>query len=225
MQVQVNRVSEALIEASTSEAETTIEVAGIPINHYEENCLVYQNNREFSRNRLKCGDLFFLHRMLVEKSWVDILDGEFDIEYAVKLCKFVENEEPYAVKSRAMELTYSVPKGRKLPSELENILIELSNDIGCPFPSHGNLKKWALQGILLLNFALTVRKKRPNSHANKGWEHFTDAVIKTISDQKSNVVFLLWGKMAQEKILLIDESKHYVLQAASPGKNGFFDCK
>ncbi|XP_050919553.1 uncharacterized protein LOC127137108 [Lathyrus oleraceus] len=92
MQVQVNRVSEALIEASTSEAETTIEVAGIPINHYEENCLVYQNNREFSRNRLKCGDLFFLHRMLVEKSWVDILDGEFDIEYAVKLCKFVENE-------------------------------------------------------------------------------------------------------------------------------------
>ncbi|CAL5184553.1 unnamed protein product [Lathyrus oleraceus] len=92
MQVQVNRVSEALIEASTSEAETTIEVAGIPINHYEENCLVYKNNRKFSRNRLKFGDLFFLHRMLVEKSWVDILEGEFDKEYAVKLCKFLENE-------------------------------------------------------------------------------------------------------------------------------------
>ncbi|CAN1145037.1 Uracil-DNA glycosylase, mitochondrial [Linum perenne] len=108
-------------------------------------------------------------------------------------------QDPYHGPGQAMGLSFSVPEGVKSPSSLVNIFKELKQDVGCSVPSHGNLEKWAIQGVLLLNAVLTVREHQANSHAKKGWEQFTDAVIRTISQKKKGVIFLLWGNFAQEK--------------------------
>ncbi|XVE91925.1 hypothetical protein REPUB_Repub01dG0053100 [Reevesia pubescens] len=108
-------------------------------------------------------------------------------------------QDPYHGPGQAMGLSFSVPEGVKVPSSLMNIFKELKQDLGCSIPSHGNLEKWAVQGVFLLNTVLTVRKQQANSHAKKGWEQFTDAIIRTISQKKEGVVFLLWGNSAQEK--------------------------
>ncbi|CAH8302009.1 unnamed protein product [Eruca vesicaria subsp. sativa] len=138
-------------------------------------------------------------------------------------------QDPYHGPGQAMGLSFSVPEGEKLPSSLLNIFKELHKDVGCSIPRHGDLQKWAVQGVLLLNAVLTVRSKQPNSHAKKGWEQFTDAVIGSISQQKEGVVFLLWGKYAQEKSKLIDGNKHHILTAAHPSglsaHRGFFNCR
>ncbi|GJN26063.1 hypothetical protein PR202_gb13961 [Eleusine coracana subsp. coracana] len=109
-------------------------------------------------------------------------------------------QDPYHGPGQAMGLSFSVPEGIKIPSSLGNIFKELEKDLGCTIPSHGNLERWAVQGVLMLNTVLTVREHQANSHAKKGWEQFTDAVIKTISQKKSGLVFLLWGNSAQSKI-------------------------
>jgi uracil-DNA glycosylase len=128
-----------------------------------------------------------------------------------------------------MGLSFSVPKGVKPPPSLVNIFKELKSDIGLPIPTQGDLTPWAKQGVLLLNAVLTVRENEPASHAKIGWMHFTDAVIRKISDEKKGVVFLLWGKFAEQKQTLIDETKHFVLKAAHPSPfsadKGFFGCK
>eukprot|EP00262_Sarcandra_glabra_P015066 TRINITY_DN4567_c0_g1_i1.p1 TRINITY_DN4567_c0_g1~~TRINITY_DN4567_c0_g1_i1.p1 ORF type:complete len:325 (-),score=48.51 TRINITY_DN4567_c0_g1_i1:428-1375(-) len=138
-------------------------------------------------------------------------------------------QDPYHGTGQAMGLAFSVPEGVKVPSSLVNIFKELKQDVGCSIPSHGNLERWAIQGVLLLNTVLTVRSHQPNSHAKKGWELFTDAVIRTISQKKHGIVFLLWGNSAQEKLRLIDESKHHILRAAHPSglsaNRGFFGCR
>ncbi|KAB1212221.1 Uracil-DNA glycosylase [Morella rubra] len=138
-------------------------------------------------------------------------------------------QDPYHGPGQAMGLSFSVPEGVKLPSSLLNIFKELHQDLGCSIPSHGNLQKWAFQGVLLLNAVLTVRKHEANSHAKKGWENFTDAVIKTISQKKQGVIFLLWGNSAQVKLRLIDDTKHHILKAAHPSglsaNRGFFGCR
>ncbi|KAF2540608.1 hypothetical protein F2Q68_00032357 [Brassica cretica] len=138
-------------------------------------------------------------------------------------------QDPYHGPGQAMGLSFSVPEGEKLPSSLLNIFKELQKDVGCSIPRHGDLQKWAVQGVLLLNAVLTVRSKQPNSHAKKGWEQFTDAVIQSISQQKEGVVFLLWGRYAQEKSKLIDGNKHHILTAAHPSglsaHRGFFNCR
>ncbi|XWS34421.1 hypothetical protein CRYUN_Cryun21dG0037200 [Craigia yunnanensis] len=138
-------------------------------------------------------------------------------------------QDPYHGPGQAMGLSFSVPEGVKVPSSLVNIFKELKQDLGCSIPSHGNLEKWAAQGVLLLNTVLTVRKQQANSHAKKGWEQFTDAIIRTISQKKEGVVFLLWGNSAQEKSKLIDQTKHHILKAAHPSglsaNRGFFGCR
>ncbi|MBN2521671.1 MAG: uracil-DNA glycosylase [Bacteroidales bacterium] len=138
-------------------------------------------------------------------------------------------QDPYHGKGQAHGLCFSVPKGIKPPPSLENIFKELQNDLGISIPDHGNLLKWAEQGILLLNATLTVRANQAGSHQGKGWENFTNAVIQKISDNKTGVVFLLWGRYAQAKETLIDTNKHFVLKAAHPSPfsayNGFFGCK
>lgn len=137
-------------------------------------------------------------------------------------------QDPYHGAGQAMGLSFSVPNGVTLPPSLLNIYKELRQDIGLPIPSHGNLSTWAAQGVLLLNAALTVRANEPNSHAQIGWHDFTDAVIRKISEQREGVVFMLWGRFAQEKQLLIDGLKHLVLKAAHPSPfsadKGFFGC-
>jgi uracil-DNA glycosylase len=138
-------------------------------------------------------------------------------------------QDPYHGKGQAHGLSFSVPQGIKPPPSLINIFKELHSDTGVPIPDHGNLSKWAQQGVLLLNACLTVRENDPLSHSKIGWTQFTDSVISTISATKKNVVFLLWGKYAQEKQALIDETKHLVLKAAHPSpysaNNGFFGCR
>ncbi len=138
-------------------------------------------------------------------------------------------QDPYHGHGQAHGLSFSVPDGVPSPPSLGNIYKELHKDIGMPIAATGNLSKWAAQGVLLLNAVLTVRANEPASHAKIGWMDFTDAVIRKISDEKKGVIFLLWGKFAQEKQVLIDETKHYVLKASHPSPfsadKGFFGCK
>jgi uracil-DNA glycosylase len=138
-------------------------------------------------------------------------------------------QDPYHGKGQAHGLSFSVPEGVRAPPSLVNIFKELQSDVGVAIPNHGNLTRWALQGVLLLNACLTVRENDPLSHSRIGWVEFTDRVISKISALKEHVVFLLWGKFAQEKQVLIDETKHLVLKAAHPSpysaNNGFFGCR
>lgn len=138
-------------------------------------------------------------------------------------------QDPYHGAGQAHGLCFSVPQGIKAPPSLVNIFKELKTDLGIDIPSNGNLESWAEQGVLLINATLTVRAGEAGSHQKKGWETFTDAVIAGISEHKSSVVFILWGRYAQAKEALIDEKKHLVLKAAHPSPfsayNGFFGCR
>jgi len=138
-------------------------------------------------------------------------------------------QDPYHNKGQAQGLSFSVPNNTKIPPSLRNIYQELHSDLNIPPNSSGNLERWATQGILLLNSVLTVEKNSPGSHANTGWVNFTDGVIQTLSEQRENLVFLLWGGYAHQKSKLIDTNKHLVLIATHPSPfsahKGFFGCK
>lgn len=137
-------------------------------------------------------------------------------------------QDPYHGPNQAHGLSFSVNYGVKIPPSLANIYKELKSDIGFSIPSHGNLTTWANQGVLLLNATLTVRAGEPASHQKQGWEVFTDAVIKKISDEKEHCVFLLWGNFAKSKTNLIDLERHLVLTAPHPSPlagGAFFGCK
>ncbi len=138
-------------------------------------------------------------------------------------------QDPYHNPGQAHGLSFSVPEGITKPPSLVNIFKELESDLGIPSPKNGNLEKWAQQGVMLLNASLTVRQNEPGSHSKIGWLQFTDSVISKISAQKQGIIFLLWGKFAQDKQALIDETKHYVLKAAHPSPfsadKGFFGCR
>ena len=138
-------------------------------------------------------------------------------------------QDPYHNHGQAHGLSFSVPRGVTPPPSLVNIFKEIHEDLGLPVPNHGNLEHWADQGVLLLNAALTVEAHNANSHSKAGWYQFTDAVIRRISDDKPHVVFMLWGKFAQSKEVLIDTQKHLVLKAAHPSPfsahSGFFGSR
>jgi len=138
-------------------------------------------------------------------------------------------QDPYHGAGQAHGLAFSVQHGVKLPPSLHNIFKELVDDIGCEFPKSGDLSHWAHEGVLLLNTLLTVRKSEPFSHKDRGWERFTDQVIRLVSNQRENIVFILWGAPAQKKGSLIDESKHLILRAPHPSPlssyRGFFGSK
>lgn len=139
-------------------------------------------------------------------------------------------QDPYHGAKQAHGLSFSVQKGIAIPPSLKNIYKELATDIpGFSKPNHGNLNEWAEQGVLLLNSTLTVQAGMPGSHQKKGWEIFTDQVIKTVSNKSRNIIFILWGNFAQAKSMLIDESKHYIIKSPHPSPlsayNGFFGSK
>jgi uracil-DNA glycosylase len=198
----------------------------------------------------------------IEKSWLNVLQDEFQKPYFADLKQFLLDEintkkvicpppkqmfsafeacpfekvkvviigqDPYHGPRQAHGLCFSVNKEIPIPPSLKNIYKELHADMGCDIPNHGNLEKWAKQGVLLLNAVLSVRSGAAASHAKKGWEQFTDRVITEISEKKEGVVFLLWGRYAQQKGAMIDKEKHFVLEAAHPSPlsahNGFFGCK
>lgn len=154
---------------------------------------------------------------------------------ALKLTPFSEvkvviiGQDPYHGPNQAHGLSFSVPPGVPLPPSLQNIFRELNNDLKIPSPTHGCLEKWAKQGVLLLNAILTVEANKPQSHANIGWQQFTDKVITCLNDHPKPIVFLLWGSYAQKKSELIDTKKHYLLKAPHPSPlsahRGFFGCK
>ena len=146
-----------------------------------------------------------------------------------KLKVVLLGQDPYHNVGQAHGLCFSVQDGIPFPPSLQNIFKELNKDVGCPIPKSGNLTKWAKEGVLLMNTALTVREHQANSHAKCGWSWFTDSVIQLISEQKENVVFILWGGNARSKKPLIDLSKHLILECAHPSPlsayNGFFNCR
>jgi uracil-DNA glycosylase len=138
-------------------------------------------------------------------------------------------QDPYHGPGQAHGLAFSVNEGVTSPPSLVNIFKEIKSDLGEPVPKSGYLMRWAEQGVLLLNATLTVRANTPGSHQKKGWEEFTDAAIRAVSDEKEHVVFMLWGAYAQKKGAIIDAGKHLVLKAAHPSPfaadKGFFGCK
>ncbi|MFN6038107.1 MAG: uracil-DNA glycosylase [Bacteroidota bacterium] len=145
-----------------------------------------------------------------------------------KLNVVIIGQDPYHGEGQANGLCFSISKGIRKPPSLQNIFKEIRDDLGIEIPDNGNLEHWADQGILLLNATLTVRANAAGSHQNKGWEIFTDSVIKKISERKTGVVFLLWGNFAMKKSDLIDEEKHFILKAPHPSplaRGGFFGCK
>lgn len=137
-------------------------------------------------------------------------------------------QDPYHGPGQAMGLSFSVPDGVAAPPSLRNIFKEISDDLGIPMSGRPNLEKWAREGVLLLNTALTVLAGQPASHSRIGWQEFTDAVIRTVSERCDGVVFLLWGRFAQGKAPLIDPTRHLVLTAAHPSPlagGAFFGCR
>jgi uracil-DNA glycosylase len=201
--------------------------------------------------------------VVIEDSWRDKLQSEFEKEYFEQLTAFVKKEyveskvypapknifrafalcpfdavkvvilgqDPYHGPRQANGLSFAVDDGTVLPPSLKNIFKEIENDIGTPLvhTSSGDLSRWALQGVLLLNATLTVRAHAAGSHQGKGWEEFTDAVIRVLSEEREHLVFILWGNYARLKGAHIDRSKHCVIESAHPSPfsaaNGFFGSK
>lgn len=155
-----------------------------------------------------------------------------DLWTAFRLTPFQEvkvvilGQDPYHGEGQAHGLSFSVNEGVKIPPSLRNMFKELTTDIGCPMPQSGNLSGWATQGVLLLNAVLTVQQGQANSHRKKGWELFTDAVIQQLSAEHEHLVFILWGKPAQQKKALIDVNKHAIVESVHPSPlsayRGFF---
>ena len=139
-------------------------------------------------------------------------------------------QDPYQGPNQAHGLSFSVQRGVALPPSLRNIFHELHTDLGLDIPKHGDLTRWAEQGVLLLNSVLTVEAAQPTSHQKRGWEEFTDHVIDVLNEQREHIVFILWGAYAQRKGQRIDPNKHLILKAAHPSplaanRGGFFGCK
>jgi len=138
-------------------------------------------------------------------------------------------QDPYHRAGQAMGLSFSVPVGVRVPPSLKNIYKELNQDVNFEIPSHGDLTKWANQGVFLLNAFLTVEQGRANAHQGQGWENFTDKIIHTLNDEKEGVVFILWGAYAQKKGVFIDQKKHLVIKSPHPSPlsayRGFFGSK
>lgn len=160
----------------------------------------------------------------------DLVFHAFQLTALDKLKVVILGQDPYHNDGQAHGLSFSVPEGMAIPPSLRNIYSELSTDIqGFQIPNHGNLTKWAEQGVLLLNATLTVRAHEAGSHQKKGWEMFTDEIIKAISDKCEHVVFLLWGSYAIKKSSLIDNNKHLILTAVHPSPlsvyRGFYGCR
>jgi uracil-DNA glycosylase len=155
-----------------------------------------------------------------------------EIFRAFELCSFeatkvvILGQDPYHGPGQANGLCFSVREDVPIPPSLVNIFTEIHNELGVAMPPNGNLERWAKQGVLLLNATLTVQARQPGSHQNKGWERFTDAVIRILSQAKEHTVFLLWGAYAQKKVSLIDDKKHLILTSPHPSPyaagRGFF---
>lgn len=164
-----------------------------------------------------------------------VLPAGNQIFHVFNLCPFekvrvvILGQDPYPTPGQYYGICFSVPDGITIPGSLANMFKEIHEDLGKPIPSSGRLERWVEQGVFPINSVLTVRAYQSGSHRGRGWETFTDAVIKTLSDEREHVVFMLWGAYAKEKAGLIDSSKHLILTATHPSPRsadrGFFGCK
>ena len=187
---------------------------------------------EFNKPYIKKLKQFLATQAEIEKT---VYPETHEIFNAFKTTPFDEvkvvvlGQDPYHGPDQAHGLSFSVKKGIKIPPSLMNIYKELKSDIGIETPLHGELTKWAEQGVLLLNSSLTVEEAKAGSHRNQGWEQFTDKVIEVLNSEKENLVFLLWGSPAQKKASKVDTKKHLVLKSPHPSPlsayRGFFGCK
>lgn len=186
---------------------------------------------EFDKNYFQS----LAHFLRKEKQEHTVYPPGKEIFAAFDHCAFDEakvviiGQDPYHGPDQANGLCFSVREGLRMPPSLKNIFKEIKEDLGKEIPEHGDLSRWAEQGVLLLNATLTVRARQPGSHQRKGWEEFTDAVIARLNEEREGLVFILWGAYAQKKGAIIDEQRHYVLKAAHPSPysadKGFFGCK
>ncbi|MEO0790081.1 MAG: uracil-DNA glycosylase [Bacteroidota bacterium] len=155
-----------------------------------------------------------------------LIFNAYDTTPLDKVKVVILGQDPYHNPGQAMGLSFSVPKGVRIPPSLRNMYQELQTSLGMGIPQHGDLTHWAEQGVFLLNAMLTVVKNKPLSHAKSGWQNFTDATIRTISREREGVVFMLWGSFARKKKVLIEEEKHLILESAHPSPlsahRGFF---
>ena len=157
----------------------------------------------------------------------ELIFNAFNITPFDEVKVVILGQDPYHGVNQAMGLSFSVPKGIKIPPSLINIFKELQMEFGYEIPKNGDLTNWAKQGVLLLNSSLSVAANKPNSHSKFGWQIFTDSVIKILSQKRQNLVFMLWGNYAKAKANLIDENRHLVLKAAHPSPlagGAFFGC-
>jgi uracil-DNA glycosylase len=145
-----------------------------------------------------------------------LIFNAFDSTPFEKVKVVILGQDPYHNPGEAMGLCFSVPRGVKVPPSLRNIYKEIENDLNIPAPSHGDLSNWAKQGVFLLNAMLTVEKNKAGSHRKIGWQQFTDAVIRKLSDHRDGLVFLLWGNFAKSKRILIDSQRHLILESVHP---------
>ncbi|WP_124728336.1 uracil-DNA glycosylase [Staphylospora marina] len=177
-----------------------------------------------------------LRQFLIEEySTRTIYPDKYDIFNALHYTSYADTkvvilgQDPYHGPGQAHGLSFSVKPGVRIPPSLVNIYKELHADLGCTIPNHGHLTKWAEQGVLLLNNVLTVRAGQANSHRGKGWEQFTAEVIRTLNEREEPVVFILWGRNAQEKKKLITRDHHLIIESAHPSplsaSNGFFGSR
>jgi uracil-DNA glycosylase len=189
--------------------------------------------KEFMNTQKDASYMLLLNQMLKQERQKYVIHPQNkDVFRAFKLTPFNEvkvilmAQDPYIKPDQANGLAFSVPKGISLPPSIQNIYAELKANIGFKPPAHGDLEGWAKQGVLLINSIMTVRQGVSASHSGLGWEHFTDAVIRALSDHRAGLIFCLWGNFAKAKKHLIDENKHYVLQARHPvaRDNSFLGC-
>ncbi len=168
----------------------------------------FQSLRAFIKNEKQAGKTIYPDEPLTFHA--------FDVTPFEQLKVVILGQDPYHDEGQAHGLCFSVPDGKALPPSLQNIFKEIKKDLGINIPESGNLERWASQGVLLLNATLTVEAHKAASHQNKGWEIFTDSVIQEISHHKKDIVFLLWGNYAKQKVKLIDTNKHLVLMSGHP---------
>lgn len=180
----------------------------------------FSNIKTFLRNEIADGKILYPPGKLIFNA--------FDSTPFDDLKVVLIGQDPYHNPGEAMGLSFSVPKGIRIPPSLKNIYKEIQRDVMIPMADHGDLTNWASQGVFLLNAMLSVEKNKPGSHKKIGWQQFTDAVILKISELKEGVVFLLWGNFARNKKTLINTEKHFILEAAHPSPlagGAFFGCK
>lgn len=220
---------------SYKDSDDTVESLGVLVDEFLIN-LEPSWKKQLYRTLDQATMESLVHFLLEERKRKVVFPPEQLVFHAFRKCPFnkvkvvIVGQDPYHGPGQAHGLCFSVPKGIKCPPSLENIFKELEHDIpGYKRPAQGNLEHWSEQGVLLLNSVLTVEAHKPASHSNRGWEHFTDEVIKVLNVNRTGIIFLLWGKYAQQKGKDIDRKRHHVLVAAHPSPysatNGWFGCR